>query len=99
MKAVPEKLRSSDPEFLKNFNENELTDEKLFKKGNKVVVHIIVLLTFLLIFALSMPFKARMEAEDTLGMARVGLMIATSIVAMVIYVKSFIDARKARQAG
>ncbi|MEM6696834.1 MAG: hypothetical protein AAF806_05500 [Bacteroidota bacterium] len=71
----------------------------LFKKGNKVVVHIIVLLTFLLIFALFMPFKARMEAEDTLGMARVGLMIVTSIIAMVIYVKSFIDARKARQAG
>lgn len=35
MKAVPEKLRSSDPEFLKNFNENELTDEKLFNKGKK----------------------------------------------------------------
>ena len=71
----------------------------LFKKGNKVIVHIIVLLTFLLIFALFMPFKGRMEAEDTIGMARVGLMILTSIVAMVIYVKSFIDARKAREAG
>ncbi|MEL6944929.1 MAG: hypothetical protein AAFO82_19915, partial [Bacteroidota bacterium] len=71
----------------------------LFKKENKVVAHIVVLLTLLLIFALFMPFKGRMEADDTLGMARVGIMILTSIVAMVIYVKSFIDARKARQAG
>ena len=59
----------------------------LFKKENKVVAHIVVLLTLLLIFALFMPFKGR-----------VGIMILTSIVAMVIYVKSFIDARKARQA-
>ncbi|MEM8526049.1 MAG: hypothetical protein AAGG68_15530 [Bacteroidota bacterium] len=71
----------------------------LFKKGNKVVVHIVVLLTFLLIFALSMPLKGRMEAEDTVGIARVGIMMATCAIAMVFYVKSFIDARKARQAG
>ncbi|MEL6719729.1 MAG: hypothetical protein AAFP82_13530, partial [Bacteroidota bacterium] len=47
----------------------------LFKKENKVVAHIVVLLTLLLIFALFMPFKGRMEADDTLGMARVGIMI------------------------
>ncbi len=68
----------------------------LFKRGNKVVVHIIVLLTLLLIIALFMPLKGRIAAEDSIGIIRVASMVAVSVVAMVIYIKSFIDARKAR---
>ena len=68
----------------------------MFKKENKVVAHIVVLLTLLLIFALFMPLKGRIGDGDTIGIMRVGLMIITSVIAMVIYVKSFIDARKAR---
>lgn len=71
-----------------------------FKKENKIVAHIVVLLTFLLIIALVMPFRGAIGRGDTMAMIRVGLMIATSIFAMVIFIKSFIDARKAReQAG
>lgn len=70
----------------------------LFKKENKVVAHIVVLLTLLLIIALFMPLMGRIKAEDTVGIIRVGTMILVSIVAMVIYIKSFIDARKARTA-
>ena len=69
-----------------------------FKKENKAVAHIVVLLTLLLIIALFMPLKGRISAEDTIGIVRVGIMIVVSIVAMVIYIKSFIDARKAREA-
>lgn len=67
-----------------------------FKKENKAVAHIVVLLTFLLIFALFKPFMSAVDDGRTMAMVRVGLMIATSIVAMIIYIKSFIDARKAR---
>ncbi len=70
-----------------------------FKKENKVVAHIIVLLTLLIIIALFMPLRGALGRGDTIAAARVGIMIATSIVAMVIYIKSFIDARKAREAG
>ena len=71
-----------------------------FKKENKIVAHIVVLLTFLLIIALVMPLRGAITRGDTMAMIRVGLMIATSIFAMVIFIKSFIDARKAReQAG
>ncbi|MBX2872856.1 MAG: hypothetical protein KTR30_12170 [Saprospiraceae bacterium] len=70
-----------------------------FKKENKVVAHIIVLLTLLIIIALFMPLRGALGRGDTVAAARVGIMIATSIVAMVIYIKSFIDARKAREAG
>lgn len=70
-----------------------------FKKENKVVAHIIVLLTLLIIIALFMPLRGALGRGDTMAAARVGIMIATSVVAMVIYIKSFIDARKAREAG
>lgn len=68
----------------------------LFRKGNKVVAHIIVLFTLLLIIALFMPLRSRINAEDTLGIARVAIMIGVSAIAMVIYIKSFADARRAR---
>ncbi len=70
-----------------------------FRKENKVVAHIVVVLTLLLIIALVMPLRAAMGRGDTMAMLRVGAMIVTSLVAMVIYIKSFIDARKAREAG
>lgn len=70
-----------------------------FKKENKVVAHIIVLFTLLIIIALFMPLRGALGRGDTIAAVRVGIMIATSVVAMVIYIKSFIDARKAREAG
>lgn len=70
-----------------------------FRKENKVVAHIIVLLTFLLFIALYMPLQSRLEANDTIGLARVAIMMLSCAVAMIIYIKSFRDARKAREAA
>jgi hypothetical protein len=69
----------------------------LFKRGNRVVVHIVVLLTVLLLIALIMPLRGAIEDGRTMGIVRVAIMLATCLVASVIYVKSFIDARKARK--
>ena len=71
----------------------------LFKKDNKIVAHIVVLLTVLLIGALVMPLKAALGREDTLAAARVAIMMISCAFAMIWYVKSFIDARKARQGA
>lgn len=68
-----------------------------FKKENKIVAHVVVLLTFLLIIALFMPLMGAIGRDDSLGIFRVGLMIASSIFAMIIFIKSFVDARKARK--
>lgn len=68
-----------------------------FKTENKVVAHVVVLLTFLLILALFMPLIGAIKRGDTIALFRVGLMIAASVLAMVYYIKSFIDARKARK--
>ncbi len=70
-----------------------------FKRDNKVIAHIVVLLTLLLIIALFMPLKGAVGRGDTLGIVRVGLMLLTSIYAMVIYIRSFIATRKAREQG
>ena len=69
----------------------------MFKKGNKAVVHIVVLLTFLLIIALAMPFKGAIGSGDAVRVFRVALMLFSCIAAFVIYIKSFIDARKNRE--
>lgn len=71
----------------------------LFKKDNKVVAHIVVLLTVVLIAALVMPLKGALERGDSTAAMRVGIMIVSCAFAMLWYVKSFIDARKARQGA
>ncbi len=68
-----------------------------FKRDNKVVAHIVVLLTFLLILALvSRPLISAINNGDTTAIIRVGLMVASNVFALIIYIKSFIDARKAK---
>jgi hypothetical protein len=70
-----------------------------FRRENKIVAHIIVFLTLLLIIALLMPLRGALQRQDTLAVIRVGLMLATSLLAMYIFIKSFIDARRAREAN
>lgn len=65
-----------------------------FKKGNRVVAHIVVVLTFLLIIALFMPLRGALGRQDTLGIIRVGIMLVVCIIAMIVYIRSFIEARK-----
>lgn len=66
----------------------------LFKKGNKVVAHIAVALTFIVLLGLIMPLKGSLQREDTAGLFRVLVMMATSVFAIITFVKSFIDVRK-----
>ena len=64
------------------------------KKENKVVAHIAVLLTLLILVALcGMTLPKKIDAGGT-GLLRVLSMVVTSALSMVLFVKSFIDARK-----
>ena len=67
----------------------------LMKKENKVVAHVVVLLTFLLLLSLVMPL---MRQSDTIAQVRVIIMMLSCLFAFIIYIKSFIDARKAKSA-
>jgi len=63
------------------------------KKHNKTVAHIVVVMTLILLIALVKPLLAR----EGLAQIRIGLEMLGCLIALVFFIKSFIDARKARQ--
>ena len=69
------------------------------RSENKVVAHIAVLLTFIMLLALlGMRLPKALDAGGA-GLYRTLLMVVTGILAMVAFIRSFIAARKAREAG
>lgn len=70
------------------------------KLENKAIAHVVVVLTLLVLISLIVkPLMAALGDGDTLGTIRVGIMVLTSILALIYFIKSFIDARKARNAS
>ena len=67
------------------------------KKENKVIAHIAVLLTLLILIALIKPLMGAVGRGDSLAILRLAVMIISTALAMVFFVKSFIDARKRRE--
>ena len=67
------------------------------RKENKVVAHIAVLLTLLILIALVGMRLPKSLNQGGLGLLRVLLMVGTSTFSMVYFVKSFIANRKARK--
>jgi len=69
------------------------------KKENKVIAHIAVVLTLLVLLGLIKPFLGTIERGNTLGIFRTGAMVLSTVIAMFYFIKSFIDAKKARENG
>lgn len=70
-----------------------------FRKENKVVAHIVASVTLLISIALIMPLIGSIGREDMDAVFRVGVMMIASLFALVVYIKSFIAARRARQSA
>lgn len=68
------------------------------RKHNKTVAHIAVLLTLLILVGLAMPLRGAIGREDTAAIGRVTIMLLSTALALGMFVKSFIDARKQREA-
>jgi hypothetical protein len=66
------------------------------RRGNKAVAHIVVVLTLILAFALIMPLRGALGRDDLVATVRVGVMLAVCVAALVVYVQSFIEARRSR---
>jgi len=64
------------------------------KKENKIIAHIVVLLTFIILVSLFMPLKGAIARSDSMAMIRVTMMLLFSLLALLTFIKSFIDARK-----
>lgn len=69
------------------------------KKENKIIAHIAVLLTLLILLAMLGMRLPKSIATGGMPLVRAVLMIATSVLAMVMFVRSFIAAKKAREAA
>ena len=65
------------------------------KKENKIVAHIAVLLTLLILGGLVKPLLGALD-RNGLAVMRVLVMMASTVVALVFFIKSFIDVRRAR---
>ena len=69
-----------------------LTNTKLVKLS----AHLVVLFTLLILLALVIQVLPGVVERGGIGLIRVILMISTSTIAMIIFIKSFIDNRKSR---
>ncbi len=66
------------------------------KKENKIVAHITAVLVVLTALALLVPLFGAFGRGDMAAVARVSIMILTLVFTMVVYIRSFIAARKAK---
>ena len=69
-----------------------LTNEKLVK----LCAHLVVLFTLLILLALIIQVLPGVVERGGIGLIRVILMISTSTIAMIVFIKSFINNRKSR---
>lgn len=66
------------------------------RNHHKVVSHVAVVLTVLIIPGLAKPFISALNSGDSMAMFRTGTMIVTSIIALIFFIKSFREARLAK---
>ncbi|HEY9115255.1 MAG TPA: hypothetical protein VIN10_11195 [Bacteroidales bacterium] len=64
------------------------------KKENKTIAHIAVIVTILVLAGLVKPLMGALDRADTAAISRVVIMMFSTLVALISFIKSFIDARK-----
>ena len=67
------------------------------KNENKIIAHIAVVLTLAVLIGLIKPLTGAIGRNDNMAIARVMVMLLSTVLALVLFIKSFIDARKNRE--
>ncbi|VGO14928.1 hypothetical protein PDESU_03498 [Pontiella desulfatans] len=67
------------------------------KNEDKIVAHVAVLLTLVILAGLVKPLTAAMGRSDGLATVRVSVMIVSTLFALFFFIKSFVDVRRARK--
>jgi hypothetical protein len=68
------------------------------KNSNRIIAHLAVVITFVLILAFIKPLTGAIGRGDNGAVIRVAIMMISGIVSMVYFIRSFIAVRKAREA-
>ena len=63
------------------------------KKENKLIAHVVILLTFLILFGLVKPLMSAIEGDRIMGIIRICIMMLSTLMALFVFVKSFIANR------
>lgn len=66
---------------------------------HKVLAHLAVVLTLIVTLGLVMPLKGAIGRSDWMAVARVAVMLLSSVYAIVAFIQSFKAARLAREAA
>jgi hypothetical protein len=69
------------------------------KEENKIAAHIAVLLTLLILGGLVKPLLGALDRNSGLAVMRVLVMMASTVLALFFFIKSFRDVRRARAAA
>lgn len=69
------------------------------KNENKAQAHVAVIVTLLALLGIFKPFIGALGKDDVMAKVRTGLMVITGIISMVYFIRSFIAAKKAREAA
>ena len=67
------------------------------KKEAKIPAHVAVLLTLIVLLGLIMPLMGALDRGSTVGIIRVAVMIFSTALALVTFIRSFIEVRKKRK--
>ncbi|MEM6365794.1 MAG: hypothetical protein AAF745_15300 [Planctomycetota bacterium] len=66
------------------------------RKNNKIIAHVAVGLTLVILLSLGMPLKGAISRGETAPIARVTLMLVVTMFSLVVFIRSFIALRKSR---
>lgn len=70
------------------------------KKENKIIAHLAVLVTLIAIFGnATKPLMSAIQEGRNMGIFRVSIMLITSVIAMITFVRNFIKNRAKKQSN
>lgn len=70
---------------------------KGLKKEKKIPSHIVAVLTVIVLIGLIKPLLGVLERNSLVGIARVAIMMLSTIIALLVFIKSFADVRRKRR--
>ena len=62
-------------------------------RGNKIMGHIVVVITLLMLFGLVKPLLGSIDREDGLAILRVSIMMLSTLLALTLFIKDFVEIR------
>ncbi len=67
------------------------------KKENKIIAHIVVLLTFVILIGLFKPLMGAIDRDSTISIVRVSVMMLFTVIALITFIRNFINVRKLKE--